>query len=143
MADAYGWTWPLTDTEILNHVVALNTQRAAEEAKGHIRWLRPDYQKPLFSGTKQTQLGLTDNKPATKSKTAKPTKAKKVAWPKTLADRAKAVETLLASADRPITSAELTKQFTRAKESEVLEILDTLVALARAHPGDTKGTFVR
>lgn len=42
----------------------------------------------------------------------------------------------------PITSAELTKQFTRAKESEVLEILETLVALARAHPGDTKDTFV-
>jgi hypothetical protein len=48
VADAYGWPWPLTDAEILERVVALNTQRAAEEAQGHIRWLRPDYQKPLF-----------------------------------------------------------------------------------------------
>jgi hypothetical protein len=60
VADAYGWTWPLTDAEILEKVVALNTARAAEEAKGHIRWLRPDYQKPLFAGTKQSQLGITD-----------------------------------------------------------------------------------
>jgi hypothetical protein len=44
---------------------------------------------------------------------------------------------------RPITAAELTKQFTKAQEPDVLEILDTLVALARAHPGDTQGTFVR
>ena len=146
VADAYGWPWPLTDAEILEKVVALNTARAAEEAQGHIRWLRPDYQKPLFAGTKQAQLGLTDSPPTPGSKLKAPSsklKAAKLPWPKTLADRAKAVEALLASADHPITSAELTKQFTRAKESEVLEILDTLVALARAHPGDTKGTFVR
>ena len=139
MADAYGWAWPLTDAEILEKVVALNTARAAEEAKGHIRWLRPDYQKPLFTGTKQSQLGLTDAKPAQGSKL----KAVKLPWPKTLAERAKAVETALASAARPITAAELTKQFTRSKETEVLEILDTLVALTRAHAGDIEGKFVR
>lgn len=145
VADAYAWPWPLTDAEILERVVTLNAARAAEEAQGHIRWLRPDYQKPLFAGTKQAQLGLTeapeksDNR---KSKIAK-RKSPKVAWPKTLAERAKAVEALLASADHPITSTELAKQFTRAKEPEVREILETLVALARAHPGDAKGTFVR
>ncbi|MFA6960094.1 MAG: hypothetical protein WC205_04995 [Opitutaceae bacterium] len=146
----------MTDADILTHVVALNTQRAAEEAQGHIRWLRPDYQIPLFAGSKQSQLGLTDSDPVgaglprdgsaakgSRRKAAPTSKPKKIAWPKTLADRAKAVESMLAAADRPITSAELTKQFTRAKESEVLEILETLVALARAHPGDTKGTFVR
>jgi hypothetical protein len=156
VADAYGWPWPLTDAEILEKVVALNTARAAEEAKGLIRWLRPDYQKPLFAGTKQSQLGLTDSDPVgaglprdgsvakgSRRKAAPTAKAKKIAWPKTLADRAKAVESMLATADRPITAAELTKQFTRAKDAEVLEILETLVALARAHPGDTKGTFVR
>ncbi len=142
VADAYGWPWPIADAEILNRVVALNATRAAEEAEGRIRWLRPDYQKPLFAGTKQTDLGLTDApvKPATGHR---PPKAAKLPWPKTLAARAKAVEAALASADRPITSAELAKRFTRAKESEVLEILETLVALARAHPGDTQGTFVR
>jgi hypothetical protein len=145
VADAYGWPWPLPDAEILERVVALNTQRAAEEAKGHIRWLRPDYQKPLFAGTKQSSLALTDAEPAAassgKSKIKNP--KSKIPWPKTMAERAKAIESALAAATHPITSTELTAQFTRAKEPEVREILETLVALARAHPGDTKGTFVR
>jgi hypothetical protein len=171
VADAYGWTWPLTDAEILEKVVALNTARAAEEAKGQIRWLRPEYQMSAVSGQKsaqqQTQLGLTDappapgsKLPAQRSQLAAPSsklaapgsklpapssklKTAKQPWPKTLAERAKAVETALAAAARPITAAELTQQFTRAKEAEVLEILDTLVALARAHAGDAEGTFVR
>jgi hypothetical protein len=145
VADAYGWPWPLPDAEILEKVVALNTQRAAEEAKGHIRWLRPDYQKPLFAGTKQSALALTDAEPAAassgKSKIKNP--KSKIPWPKTMAERAKAIESALAAATHPITSTELTAQFTRTKEPEVREILETLVALARAHPGDTQGTFVR
>jgi hypothetical protein len=157
VADAYGWTWPLIDAEILEKVVALNTARAAEEAKGQIRWLRPEYQMSAVSGQKsaqqQTQLGLTEAPPAPGSKLparssklpapSSKLKTAKQPWPKTLAERAKAVETALAAAARPITAAELTKQFSRAKEPEVLEILDTLVALARAHAGDDEGTFVR
>jgi hypothetical protein len=155
----------------LEKVVALNTARAAEEAKGQIRWLRPEYQMSAVSGQKsaqqQTQLGLTDappapgsKLPAQRSQLAAPSsklaapgsklpapssklKTAKQPWPKTLAERAKAVETALAAAAHPITAAELTQQFTRAKEAEVLEILDTLVALARAHAGDAEGTFVR
>ncbi len=53
VADAYGWgeDWqrsPLPPAEIVRRLVALNAQRAAEEADGHIRWLRPDYQIPRF-----------------------------------------------------------------------------------------------
>ncbi len=35
---------PLAD--ILTHLVALNHERTAEEKRGLIRWLRPDYQSP-------------------------------------------------------------------------------------------------
>ena len=41
---AYGWPATLTDAEILEHLVALNADRAAEEKRGIIHWLRPDYQ---------------------------------------------------------------------------------------------------
>lgn len=34
---------------LLTRLVALNAQRALEEAQGHIRWLRPDYQNPQAS----------------------------------------------------------------------------------------------
>ena len=43
---AYGWPPTLTDAEILERVVALNAERAKEEASGLVRWLRPDYQNP-------------------------------------------------------------------------------------------------
>jgi hypothetical protein len=66
-------------------------------------------------------------------------KLKKTAWPKTIAEGTTAVETSLGSAACPITSAELTTQFGRTTEPEVREILGTLVALARAYPGDIEG----
>jgi hypothetical protein len=47
--DAYGWPATLTDAEILERLVALNAERAKEESQGKIRWLRPDYQIPLFT----------------------------------------------------------------------------------------------
>jgi hypothetical protein len=44
VAQAYGWPIDLPDEEILARVVALNKERADEEKKGIICWLRPDYQ---------------------------------------------------------------------------------------------------
>jgi hypothetical protein len=49
VADAYGWPADLTPSEIVTRLVALNAERAKEEAEGHIRWLRPDYQIPRFA----------------------------------------------------------------------------------------------
>lgn len=34
------------EAEILSRLVALNRERAAEEARGLVRWLRPEYQAP-------------------------------------------------------------------------------------------------
>ena len=46
--EAYGWPHTLGDEEILARLVALNAERAEEEARGMVRWLRPDYQRPRF-----------------------------------------------------------------------------------------------
>lgn len=157
VADAYGWPWPLIDAEILERVVALNTARAAEEARGHIRWLRPGYQIPLFSGTKQSALAHDETNPPAKSKTGKEQRfskpplagskhlprSPKIPWPKPLAERVRAVETALAAEEKPATAADLAKRFTRANAADIAEILETLVTLGRAREGDTKNTFVR
>jgi hypothetical protein len=42
VAGAYGWRWPLDEEDALSQLVALNHERAAEEANGTVRWLRPD-----------------------------------------------------------------------------------------------------
>ncbi len=53
VADAYDWPADLADEEILARLVALNKERAQEEARGVVRWLRPDYQIPRFGSAKE------------------------------------------------------------------------------------------
>ena len=42
---AYHWPAKLADEQILGRMVALNAERVGEEARGHMRWLRPEWQK--------------------------------------------------------------------------------------------------
>jgi hypothetical protein len=44
VAAAYGWPVDLSEEQILTRLVALNKERAEEERKGLVRWLRPEYQ---------------------------------------------------------------------------------------------------
>ena len=46
VAEAYGWPATLSDDEYLHRLVDLNRERAAEEARGLVRWLSADYQNP-------------------------------------------------------------------------------------------------
>ena len=48
---AYGWAADISDDDILAKLVAINKQRAQEEAQGEVKWLRPDYQIPRFART--------------------------------------------------------------------------------------------
>jgi hypothetical protein len=50
VAEAYGWPTDLSGEEIVTRLVALNAERAAEEAAGKVRWLRPDYQAARYGG---------------------------------------------------------------------------------------------
>jgi len=49
--DAYGWPASLPDEEILERLVALNAERAAEEQRGLVRWLRPEGRAGLAPAT--------------------------------------------------------------------------------------------
>nr|WP_120278133.1 DNA methyltransferase [Rhizobium sp. AG855] len=53
VADAYGWPADLAEEEVLARLVALNKERAKEEKRGLVRWLRPDYQIPRFGSDKE------------------------------------------------------------------------------------------
>jgi hypothetical protein len=118
------------DAEILQRLVTLNTERAAEEKRGIIHWLRPEYQGKGQQGlTLPFTLPATLGKPQKKAKTAKP--KGKTAWPKKMAERVQAVEAAL-HRNGTATPAELAKQFKRAKPANVAEILETLVTMGRA-----------
>ncbi|MFZ0436037.1 MAG: DNA methyltransferase [Chthoniobacterales bacterium] len=137
VAEAYGWPADLSDEEILTRLVALNAERATEEAQGVIRYLRPEYQKPSEASVSQSALSLSAS-PRLRAKTlqtasgAKSSSAK-TPWPKPLAERVRAVEEALRSASAPVTAKALSKTFARASASDIQEILDTLVTLGRIH----------
>jgi hypothetical protein len=54
VAEAYGWPADISDDDALARLLALNHARAAEEAAGTVRWLRPEYQIPRY-GSKAEQ----------------------------------------------------------------------------------------
>jgi hypothetical protein len=118
--------------------VALNAERAKEEASGLVRWLRPDYQNPGGAQTQQTAL------PVEVEPKAKPGKQRtgKLAWPKTPSERVKAVSTALATVQEPVTVPDMAKRFARARPADVGEILETLCAMGKARRGKADGTFL-
>ncbi len=136
--DAYGWPHDLDDEQILQRLVDLNHQRAAEEARGHIRWLRPDFQNPDGQQQTQTQLGIGETEQ--KEKPVKPAAAKakkqKQKWPSSLPERVSAVRTALADHAAAATPAEIAKYFSRARKTVVEELLDTLVTVGQARQTD-------
>lgn len=133
VADAYGWPVDLSDEEILERLVALNHERAEEEKRGIIRYLRPEFQNP--QGQTQKQIAVEDEPEADTKKKGEGTKAKaskKLAWPKALAEQAAAVQSVLVSINGPASETDVAQRFSRANADRVAELLDTLTSLGRA-----------
>ena len=130
---AYGWPVTLTDEEILERLVALNHERAEEEKRGLVRWLRPEFQNP--QGEKdavQDEIPGTGQKRAKKgAKAEKPAKAEKRAWPKELPQQVAAVRDLLAEAGA-LDLAGAKAAFKGAKDDALASSLDSLAALGLA-----------
>ena len=128
VADAYGWPVDLSDEEILLRLVALNKERAEEEARGHIRWLRPDYQNPTGAGavsgkTSEMDLGAV-------------TKVERAAWPKALPDQIAAVREALSEMGEA-TPDQIARRFLRARSATVRPLLESLAALGQAEVMDS------
>jgi hypothetical protein len=143
---AYGWqdfagkpNPEITET-ILERLVALNAERAAEERNGYIRWLRPEYQAPETVQTTQTTLpGITD-----KAEIAiVPLEQQK--WSNQPKDQLAAIRDLLRSSSGEWTVAQIANQFTgkntQKKLEAIAENLDRLqwfgVAIDREDTGIT------
>lgn len=128
VADAYGWgeDWrsgALTDEEILVRLVALNKARAAEEARGEVKWLRPDFQRPGHAApATQKPLALPEAAPAT---------AEILDWPAALPDQFTAVAALVDRAARPVAANDIARAFRGKTARGVAPVLDTLAGMGR------------
>ncbi|WP_223504171.1 class I SAM-dependent DNA methyltransferase [Pseudomonas sp. GL-RE-29] len=146
---AYGWedlaeqlvgrpgaTTPLLDKpeaqadaeeELLCRLVALNSERAAEEVRGHIRWLRPEYQNPSATvAPAQSEVELDDtmdfeSAPASIAATGKLT------WPKQMREQVAAVRHALSL--YPMPAEALAAQFKRSPKVAVQAVLEALEEL--------------
>ncbi|MFL6199542.1 MAG: class I SAM-dependent DNA methyltransferase [Thermoanaerobaculia bacterium] len=130
--EAYGWPATLTDDEILERLVALNHERAEEEKRGLVRWLRPEFQNP--QGTKAaTQVSLTEAglETAEPALAAKGRKAAKLPWPKDLPARVVAVRDLLAELGEA-TAADVSRRFKGAQADQAEKLLESLAAVGVA-----------
>ena len=138
VAEAYGWPVDLPEEEILARLVALNAERAEEEKKGLVRWLRPEYQTKSKTERRMVQATLDiglPSEPAKKSQKGKTTKAKaepKPVWPSDLLEQTQAVRTVVAGlglSNTPTLVETVAKAFTGAKKARIQEIITALVTL--------------
>lgn len=125
-AQAYGWPVDLTDEEILERLVALNAERAREEAAGHVRWLRPDYQIPRFAKGAKAMTGDLDL-----GETVVALDKGLPDFPKDPYEAPLAIERLLIAAGRPMDAAELARGFKRGGKRIEQRITQALTTLAR------------
>ena len=116
------------EATILKRLAALNAERAAEERRGLIRWLRPDLQHPGGqtggdgAAQAEAQLGLV----------VPSASGPKPDWPKTLPEQFQALRAALATRPGPNSAADLAQCFTRAPRARVAELLETLASLGHA-----------
>lgn len=137
-ADAYGWPHDLTDEQILERLVALNAERAAEEAAGHVRWLRPDYQIPRFARGATAKSGELDL-----GATVVAIDKTLPAFPKDKGEQVMAIRAVLQASSRPMDAAAVARAFKgggKRIEQRVVQALDTLVRYGDATPLPA-GTF--
>ncbi|MDA8261017.1 MAG: class I SAM-dependent DNA methyltransferase [Betaproteobacteria bacterium] len=136
--DAYGWSDQPDEQTLLERLVALNSQRRAEEAAGTIRWLRPKFQAPQSA---QAPIGLapegSGRRKLADAATTPPVPARAAtqqAWPATLPEQLAAVARVLADSPAAQTEAQLAANFTgRGRwKSRLPDILAALEALGRA-----------
>ena len=134
--------------EILERLVALNHERAEEEKRGLIRWLRPEFQNPSggkpsvqpeleLEGDSDDEDDADEQSTKGKGKKKKPAAAKaktpaKAAWPKKLPEQVATVRQSLQDQKGPTTSEAIAQRFKSVKADTVEELLDTLVLIGQA-----------
>ena len=135
---AYGWRGDIDTDQILNGLVRLNEVRAAEERRGFIKWLRPEYQidkiGPLAHRGDRVQAIL-----ATKVKT------KKAAFPTEGQEQARVVLDLIGRARSPLSAEEIAATFIASDRTigEVRDVLQSLARLGQAESYDNGRSFFR
>ncbi|XWN29992.1 MAG: hypothetical protein ROR55_21220 [Devosia sp.] len=123
------------EKEMLSRFVALNAERAREEARGHVRWLRPDYQIPKLGHKVKTPEGeQVEAEIALATATSALNAARP--WPDDARGQFAAVRTLLDTAPEPMPPEAVARAFkgrlSQKRRERVGEVLAILFGLVRS-----------
>lgn len=143
VARAYGWPENLSDEDIIARLVALNAERAAEEKRGLIRWLRPDYQRQR-TGAVDTQAAK-EAEAQTEAPLVIDAKTQKPAFPANDLERTAAVFAALMRAEKPLDAESIAKGFKQGGKVEgaIARVLASLARLGHVHTSDGKTFALR
>ena len=141
VAAAYGLPADAEDETILATLVALNRERAREEERGTMRWLRPDYQRPRFGrgAAVGEQIEAAELVSLPTAGRARP------AFPAQPVERVAAVLAILAASHAPLDADAVALRFRQGLKvrSAVRAILISLARVGEASTRDGGGSFVR
>ena len=142
---AYGWPDTLSDEEILEKLVGLNRERAAEERRGHVRWLRPDYQIPRFGKDVDKQAAKEEGAQIAADLGLPEPSARKPSFPADPVAQTAAVFAVLAAARGPTTADTLASRFRKTKtlEKTIFDVLASLARLGHVTTKDGKNFEIR
>ncbi|WP_318013134.1 class I SAM-dependent DNA methyltransferase [Mesorhizobium sp. BH1-1-4] len=135
---SYGWQADIDVEQILDGLVRLNEARATEEARGFIKWLRPEYQiekiGPLAHRGDRIQAILS-----TKAR------SRKTVFPVARLSQAQVVLDIMGRAKAPLSVEEIAATFSSPEQTiaEVRDVLQSLVRLGQAESYDAGRSFFR
>ncbi len=126
------------EEELLTRLVALNQTRAAEEARGLVRWLRPDYQIPKLGHKVARPDGVQQE-----ADLAILPVSDKPKWPSSDTEQINILVDLLRKAPAPVPPEALAATFdgrnTPKRRDRVASLLDTLTTIGLARSGRVEG----
>jgi hypothetical protein len=132
------------DETLLERLVALNAERAEEEKRGIVRWLRPEYQNPqaaqagaIQTVTAQAEMDVDAESDAD---TASPVVTAKIPWPKGDIEQVKAVADILSASKSPLDIESLAAHFSGKGtwKKRLPSILEMLVVVGKVRADDGK-----
>lgn len=117
------------EEELLSRLAYLNAERASEENRGYIRWLRPEYQSANRSIDEQDseEMAAVNVVSDLKSAISNILPAGKLAWPKQMRDQVAVIRQTLSQGT--VSANVLAGQFKRSPKAAVLSVLEALEEL--------------
>jgi hypothetical protein len=142
---AYGWPETLSDEEILEKLVALNHERAAEERRGLVRWLRSEYQIPRFGKDVDKQAAQEEGAQIAADLGLPEAATRKPSFPTDAVAQTAAVFAALASASAPTDAPTVAARYRRTRNLErtVSSVLASLARLGYVATKDGKTFEIR